>query len=141
MSSTPRVFTRRTRIAAGVIALVRRHAAEASPQECCGLLIGTPDRIVHAHRARNVHASTTRYLIDPADHFAAIRQAREAGLDVIGAYHSHPASPPVPSATDLDEALPSFFYLIVGPRSGDVGLFSLHADRFERVSYQVDTDA
>lgn len=129
------------RISQSLIDDVLRHARETAPAECCGLLIGTPGRILRAHPARNVHASATRYLIDPADHFAAIRQAREAGLDVIGAYHSHPASPPVPSATDLDEALPSFFYLIVAPRSGDVGLFALNADRFERVSYQVETHA
>lgn len=130
-----------TRISASVIDFVHRHAAAEAPQECCGLLIGTADRIVHAYPARNVHASATRYLIDPADHFDAIRHARKAGQDVIGAYHSHPASPPVPSETDLDEALPSFLYLIVAPGSGDIGLFALNADRFEPVSYQVDADA
>jgi proteasome lid subunit RPN8/RPN11 len=52
--------------------------------------------------------------VDPEDHFAAIRSARAAGLAVVGGYHSHPRSVPVPSATDLAEATdPEFLYLIV----------------------------
>lgn len=95
---------------------IARHAEEERPNECCGLLVGTPRRIDYARRARNLHASPTRYQVDPADHFAAIRAARADGLAVVGAYHSHPASPPVPSATDLAEALyPEFLYLIVSP--------------------------
>jgi proteasome lid subunit RPN8/RPN11 len=56
-----------------------------------------------------------RYRIDPSDHFAAIRQARATGADVVGAYHSHPASQPVPSETDRAEAFESFLFVIVGP--------------------------
>src|SRR3989442_6447217 len=43
---------------------------------------------------------STRYLIDPADHFAAMRTARSNGRRVIGAYHSHPASAPTPSDSE-----------------------------------------
>ena len=92
------------------------HAREEVPNECCGLLIGAPDLLTRAARARNVRASPTRYLVDPADHFAAIRLARAEGLSVIGAYHSHPASGPMPSDTDIAEATsPTFVYLIVSP--------------------------
>jgi proteasome lid subunit RPN8/RPN11 len=36
-------------------------------------------------------------------------------LEVVGAYHSHPAAPPVPSATDRAEAQgEGFLYLIAG---------------------------
>jgi proteasome lid subunit RPN8/RPN11 len=100
------------------------HASDAAPGECCGLLIGTPARVVAAARAANLAGHDTRYLIDPADHFAAIRRARAAGLQVVGAYHSHPATPARPSASDLQEALPDFLYFIVSlaPAGAAVGL-------------------
>jgi desampylase len=105
-----------------VLDSILAHALEAAPQECCGLLIGNRGRIERAARARNLAPSPTRYLIDPADHFAALRAAREAGLAVIGAYHSHPASPPTPSQTDRAEiSYPDYLYLIIGPeRAGSL---------------------
>lgn len=104
------------RIRQSVVDDLFAHAREEFPNECCGLLIGAPGLLTRAVRARNVWASPTRYLIDPADHFAAIRAARAEGLSVLGAYHSHPASGPAPSDTDIAEATsPSFVYLIVSP--------------------------
>lgn len=89
-------------------------AVAAAPHEACGLLVGR-GRVVHRIApARNLDASPVRYTIDPADHFAALRAARRDGLAVVGAYHSHPAGPPAPSATDRAEAVPEFLYLIVG---------------------------
>ena len=80
------------------------HAQREAPNECCGLLIGKGTDIVDAHPARNNVASKTRFTINPADHFVAIRKARAAGQEVVGAYHSHPASAALPSASDLAEA-------------------------------------
>lgn len=80
------------------------HAEREAPNECCGLLIGTGNTVVAVHPARNTVASHTRFTINPADHFLAIRKARAAGQEVIGAYHSHPASAALPSASDLAEA-------------------------------------
>ena len=76
------------------------HALEERPNECCGLLIGTADLVHDAVRARNVRRSPTKFQVAPADHFAAIRKARASGLEVIGAYHSHPNGPSGPSETD-----------------------------------------
>ena len=91
------------------------HAREEGPRECCGLLIGKGDSIARSVRARNLNSRATRYLINPEDHFAAIRSARTEGLEVIGAYHSHPSSAPVPSPTDVAEANSGsdFVYVIV----------------------------
>lgn len=76
------------------------HAKEEIPNECCGLLIGTPAFIHDVVRARNVRRSPTKFQVEPADHFAAIRKARAAGFAVVGAYHSHPNGPSGPSETD-----------------------------------------
>jgi len=76
------------------------HAVEEKPNECCGLLIGTADLVHDVVRARNVRKSPTKFQVAPADQFAAIRRARAANLEVIGAYHSHPNGPSGPSETD-----------------------------------------
>jgi proteasome lid subunit RPN8/RPN11 len=89
-------------------------ARAAAPAECCGLLVGLGRRVVRAHPARNLAASPARYLVAPEDHFAALRTARAEGLAVIGAYHSHPSSAPVPSPTDRAEAVSDFVYVIAG---------------------------
>jgi proteasome lid subunit RPN8/RPN11 len=76
------------------------HAVEDLPNECCGLLIGSAELVEDAARARNRKRSRTRFEVEPADHFAAVRRARGAGLEIIGAYHSHPQGPSGPSETD-----------------------------------------
>jgi [CysO sulfur-carrier protein]-S-L-cysteine hydrolase len=97
-----------------VLDTIVAHAREALPDECCGLLIGTPPRIDAAYRARNLEGSRTRFLIDPRDHFAAVRAARELKRFVVGVYHSHPASAAAPSEADLAEATyEDYVYLIV----------------------------
>ncbi len=93
------------------------HARDEAPNECCGLLLGQDERVVAAWRARNLEASPTRFLIDPADHIAARRAGRARGLDVVGFYHSHPRSPAVPSARDVAEAsYPDAIHVIAGWR-------------------------
>jgi proteasome lid subunit RPN8/RPN11 len=91
------------------------HAREAAPAECCGLLLGSPASIVEATRTRNIaEESDSRFLIDPKDHIDGRREARRRCLEVVGFYHSHPRSPPEPSARDRAEAgYPDDLYLIV----------------------------
>ena len=92
-----------------------------------GLLVGRRGAVERAVRARNLEAGPTRYLIDPQDHFAAMKGARAEGRQVIGAYHSHPAGAAVPSPSDIAEASggPDFLYVIVAPVSGTVAGYSL----------------
>ena len=117
------------RIPAAVVSDMLAHAREEAPRECCGLLIGKGDSVARSVRARNLDAKATRYLIDPEDHFAAIRGARAEGLEVVGAYHSHPSSAPVPSPTDIAEANggTDFLYVIVSLVSSDVRAYRIDA--------------
>ncbi|MPY87236.1 MAG: hypothetical protein GEU99_04880 [Luteitalea sp.] len=99
-----------------VIEQITQHARTEWPNECCGLLIGTDDRIDEAVPARNLRLSPSRFLVDPRDHLVAVRRARASRRTVVGAYHSHPDTPPVPSPRDLRESTyPEFVYLICGP--------------------------
>jgi len=113
---------------------VRRHAESARPHECCGVLVGHDDEIVEAIAARNLADDPNRYALDPADHLAIRRNARAAGLAVIGFYHSHPHSAAHPSATDLAEAsYPDHLYLIVGVDG--VRLFRLTGGNFAEAPF------
>lgn len=110
-----------------------RHAAEAAPEECCGLLIGHPGEILEAVPTLNVAAEPVRrFQVDPAAHFAVIRRARAEGTEVIGAYHSHPAGPAVLSETDQAEAFddPAFVHVLVLPRDQVVSAFLMISGNF-----------
>lgn len=85
--------------------------------ECCGVLVGRGNEIVESIRSGNLADDPARrFLLDPAVHIRAIHDARARGFTIVGFYHSHPASDPRPSATDVECATyPDHLYLIVRP--------------------------
>ncbi len=98
------------------------------------MLIGAAGTIALAVRARNIAGEPARFLIDPVDHIRARRDAYDSGLDVVGFYHSHPHSAPVPSETDLAEATyPNHLYAIVGLKgeAADVRVYRFTGTAFE----------
>jgi proteasome lid subunit RPN8/RPN11 len=121
------------RIPASVCEQLLRHAKETAPEECCGVLLGRPGEILEAFAAENVATDRLRrYQVDPAAHFAAIRRARASGLDVIGAYHSHPRGPEAPSETDRAEAFDDagFVHLLVTPQTERIAAYCLITGNF-----------
>jgi [CysO sulfur-carrier protein]-S-L-cysteine hydrolase len=94
------------------------HAVEAAPAECCGLVGGlSGTKASSLYRLRNITAEPeVRYEAAPEDLFAAQRQMRERGEELLAIYHSHPRSAePSPSETDVRQAFyPSATYLIIG---------------------------
>jgi len=120
------------RISKGTIADMLAHAREEAPRECCGLLVGRGDTVDRIVRAKNLDECSTRYLIDPRDHFSAIHAARLEGREVIGAYHSHPSSAPEPSQADIEEANsgPDFLYVIVSLVGEEVRAYRAEAGTF-----------
>jgi proteasome lid subunit RPN8/RPN11 len=95
-----------------VVEFILAHAGEDAPREACGLLVGRADAVHRAVRARNLARQDSRYEVAAEDHFAAVRAARAEGLEVIGAYHSHPATAAVPSETDRDDGFAGFVFVI-----------------------------
>jgi proteasome lid subunit RPN8/RPN11 len=115
------------------------HAREAAPDECCGLLLGGDAEIVEALRARNIaDAPASRFLIDPVDHFNALRTARARSLEIVGFYHSHPRSAAEPSARDQAEFdYPGHLYAIVSLQRepAEVRLYRFTSGKFQPVSF------
>jgi len=102
------------RIASLVLEAIVAHARREAPNECCGLLVGAGNVVDRAVPTRNAARSRTKYLVDPSEQFALIRALRGTAHDIIGAYHSHPSSPAIPSPTDIASAWGAdFLYVIV----------------------------
>ena len=103
----------------GLFDQILSHLAAAAPLEGVGLLAVTTDlgcdRATRFYPGSNVDASPTRYTMEPAEVLAAFRDMDANGWRLGAIVHSHPATPPVPSATDLREAYyPDALLVIVG---------------------------
>jgi proteasome lid subunit RPN8/RPN11 len=123
---------------------IRAHGRETFPHECCGAMLGRDGVVQHAHALPNTteEGPRRRFLVRPDDYRVAEKQARDAGLELLGFYHSHPDHPARPSQYDLDHAWPSFSYVIVSVMSGEDQLLTswrLKADRsaFDEESVEV----
>lgn len=114
----------RIRIPAPVLADLTAHAAAEHPLECCGLLAGRATADTYEIMLRIPLTNTLKredeFASNPAEMLAAHRRMRAEGLDLLAVYHSHPASPPVPSRKDRARSVgDNVACVIVGPH-GDV---------------------
>lgn len=119
-----------------VLDRLRAEAARAHPRECCGILLGHGTRIDAALPARNIHpAPQTQFEIDPQTLIDAHRAERAGGPQVLGYYHSHPAGPAEPSATDCAQAAhDGAVWAIIG-HDAQVRLWRDRAEGFAALSY------
>lgn len=93
-------------IASSALSFIGAAATRDPNVEACGLLLGM-GAILRATEARNVAADPARtFEIDPAALFAALRDERAGGAQVLGYWHSHPSGDANPSATDAAQAAP-----------------------------------
>jgi proteasome lid subunit RPN8/RPN11 len=120
------------------------YAKEADPAECCGLIGGEGGRARSLYPMRNVAANAhVSYEAAPEDLFAAQRQMRERGEELLAIYHSHPRSAePAPSETDVRLAYyPKATYFIVGLAGPQPVIrafrISEREERWEEVEYVI----
>lgn len=110
------------------LAQMRAHCERAYPYEACGVLAGTAEagvrkvgQVIECGNQRG-DSPQNRYAISPQELIAAQTQARTAGLEIVGFYHSHPDFPARWSATDLEEAhWLGCSYVIVSVEGGQAG--------------------
>jgi len=91
----------RLRIPRSIVGAMGAHARTAHPNECCGILAGSPGTATHHFPLVNVLASPILYEADPCELSKLHRAMRNLGIAEVALYHSHPTSDPIPSATDL----------------------------------------
>ena len=102
-------------------------ARALAPHECCGLLAGKDGLVTHHYKIKNIVASQgagvaelfdtakianlerlspeeradIAFWMDAKDMFAAQKDMRAQGTEMLASYHSHPVSPARPSPTDI----------------------------------------
>ena len=90
-----------------------------APNEACGYLAGTGGTVVKAIALTNVDHSPEHFSLDPKEQFAAVRQLRAEGLEILAVYHTHPETPARPSEEDIRLAYdPSVIYVIASLLQG-----------------------
>lgn len=98
-----------------------QHAIDDNPNECCGILAGTGDRVIGQWRITNAEASPYRYRMDPKEFLEVNNAIDEAEWEILAFYHSHTRTEAYPSDTDVRLARlvdwPEAYYLLVSLRS------------------------
>ncbi|HMD89067.1 MAG TPA: M67 family metallopeptidase [Anaerolineaceae bacterium] len=91
-----------------------QHVRSWFPEEACGLIGGKQNRAKQIIPIENELHSPVRFRMKPEQQLNGFLTLEQAGLDLIGIYHSHPTGPDYPSETDrLEYAYPGTVYLIV----------------------------
>ena len=84
---------------------IARHAAKDAPREACGIIGGVGEKAARLVPVINVADNPlNQYRLDDAGLVNTARALEDAGLEIIGFYHSHPDHPAQWSTTDLAEA-------------------------------------
>jgi proteasome lid subunit RPN8/RPN11 len=104
-----------------VLDRIVEQARLGAPEEVCGLLAGRDGIVIDAHPVTNCEHSPTFYRMDPDEQLRAVlRIEDDLDLEVLAIYHSHPATEPRPSLTDIRLAQwPGMTYIIVSLRNPD----------------------
>jgi [CysO sulfur-carrier protein]-S-L-cysteine hydrolase len=92
------------------------HLAQISPGfEICGLIGSKNGMPAHCYPIKNsAGLPQNRFLLDSGQQISAMAKMRELGEELFAIYHSHPASPALPSTHDLElAAYPDALYLII----------------------------
>lgn len=111
------------RISRALVNQMISHARQEAPDECWGLLAGKGDRALAVFPCANgaePDERPFRYRTEPNSQRQADDAIGEAGLEIVGIYHSHTHTQPYPSPTDIGEANPflgDIAYVLVSLRT------------------------
>lgn len=111
--------------------LIIQHARDDAPREACGLIGGVDGRAQTIVALPNVAPDPQhQYYADTRALACALMAFDADGLSLIGIYHSHPMTDPIPSPADIRQAFyPDAAYLIVSLRGSEACLAAWHIRR------------
>ncbi|MEX2355569.1 MAG: M67 family metallopeptidase [Thermaerobacterales bacterium] len=90
------------------------HARRHAPIEACGLVAGRGKRATRFFPTPNTENSPVRYAVPPLEILNLSQAMEAAGEELLGIFHSHPATEAYPSQTDLRLAFyPDACYMIL----------------------------
>ncbi|HWS00125.1 MAG TPA: M67 family metallopeptidase [Prolixibacteraceae bacterium] len=128
------------RISQDIIRQLFEHARQGLPEEVCGYLAGTGREVTVHYQLTNIDHSPEHFSFDPAEQFKVVREVRQAGLEILANYHSHPATPARPSAEDIRLAFdPNISYVIVSmaAEQPDIKSFIIRNGEVEKEEIQI----
>ena len=124
---------------------IANHARSQYPAEACGLIAGRDERISFAVALRNVaQEPQNEFSIEPAEQLRALKAIDIEGLRWVGVYHTHPFSPPIPSAKDLSNVNDyGLIQLIISLRGSKPAfkLWQLHDDGADPLDLRFSSDS
>ncbi len=103
----------------GVLEAVVAHARADHPDEACGIIAGPldSDEAVRHVPMTNAERSPTFYSFEPSEQLQVWREMDDRDERPVVIYHSHTATEPYPSRTDIGLASdPDAHYLLVSTR-------------------------
>jgi proteasome lid subunit RPN8/RPN11 len=77
-----------------------RHSQTEYPYEACGILAGKDGVVSRIYPMTNTERSSTTFFMNPEEQLRVFKQMRKRGTEMLGIYHSHPASSAYPSKRD-----------------------------------------
>ncbi|RXE58029.1 M67 family metallopeptidase [Acetivibrio mesophilus] len=97
---------------------ILNHSRNTLPNEACGLLGGRIENgvkyVEKVYLLRNIDNSPEHFSMNPREQLAAIKDMRSNGWELLGNFHSHPATPSRPSEEDIRLAFdPKASYMIL----------------------------
>jgi len=91
-----------------------QHVKDELPNEGCGILAGKDGEVLKVYKMTNTDKSPSTFFMEPQEQFDAMKDMRRLGMEMIGIYHSHVASPAYPSLKDVNLAFyPDVYYVII----------------------------
>lgn len=109
---------------------IKEQGRKEAPIEACGYLAGNDNIAKEVIYMKNIDNSPEHFTFDPKEQFAALKYARSKGLDLIGVYHTHPASPARMSKEDIRLANDTnIVYLIYSLTEDVIRAFKIDKDK------------
>lgn len=109
---------------------IKEQGRKEAPIEACGYLAGNDNVAKEVIYMKNIDNSPEHFTFDPKEQFAALKYARSKGLDLIGVYHTHPATPARMSKEDIRLANDTnIVYLIYSLTEDVIRAFKVDKDK------------
>lgn len=119
---------------------ILEQAHRDTPNESCGYLFGIDDTVTEAYEMTNADHSPEHFSFIPREQFGAINYARKQGLQVLGNWHSHPATPSRPSQEDIRLAYDSqitYFILSLAAEEPVLNAFHIENGKAEKLPLEI----
>jgi len=116
------------------------HAQKDLPNEACGYLAGSDGVVTEHYELTNTDHSPEHFSFDPKEQFEVMRKSRDAGLELLANYHSHPETPARPSQEDIKLAFDSnilYFIVSLAAQQPDVKAFSIKNGEVEKLVLEI----